>query len=769
MKKPFSNKYFNIILLTLTSYGIYLYACGGDGFFSTMEERSVFSPEITVNNANYKPFFYDPENKFYQEYYYDNTYEYKKSQGYFDKIVNQWYEYLEGNVKKEQLEYYLFDDDAKYQINQWGKNKKLTSNTSLNTKDKKIRKFLDFLVLAKQVEQFSNNPNDNVWDYEGTSRVLANAKFVKKVKKEYEQTDKKDEFYANRIWFQVLRTLFYSEDNLQIVSYFTETSESQPKNDLYYQGLDYVAGAVKKDKKYIAANCYYVRLFNEYTPMMKSALNAYRPVSNDTLQMIERVLTAQEKEALWAMQGYYTDAFEFMSKIYQINPKSKHLDFLLSRYVNILETKVNVYNNYWEENKMGSRKEYLKEVQSKLNTNELNWVFEVTNQNLITNKYLWNAASGYLQLLKGDFATVSSYLNKAKIEAKNEEQINQLRLLGLMRDLSDMQKIDVKTENKILKDLQWLKAKAKQTYEDTQTASTLRVSYLEAWVNKYLSTLYQEQKDFLKAELLYPESGFYKNEENMKAMEQFLLKKNKSSWEAFLEKEYPFSLEDIYECRGIYLFYQNKIDLAIQEFEKHKQIKVSKGDYKPYPLFGNPFNGKIKDCNDCDHQAYQRIKYTKIDFLYKVKEMQDKISRGEDVYNNALLVANAFYNASYFGNARYFYNNPIVGEYGNHISANNREIFHSMDNAKKYYIIAKNAALDKEQKAKITYMLAKLERNEYYNKAYFFKKDGYYGYSDQVIRPWKGFKELKDEYSDTKYYQEVINECGYFRIYLGIK
>jgi len=42
--------------------------------------------------------------------------------------------------------------------------------------------------------------------------------------------------------------------------------------------------------------------------------------------------------------------------------------------------------------------------------------------------------------------------------------------------------------------------------------------------------------------------------------------------------------------------------------------------------------------------------------------MEDKINRKEDVYNNALLVGNAFYNASYFGSTRFFYENKIFRE-----------------------------------------------------------------------------------------------------------
>jgi len=193
-------------------------------------------------------------------------------------------------------------------------------------------------------------------------------------------------------------------------------------------------------------------------------------------------------------------------------------------------------------------------------------------------------------------------------------------------------------------------------------------------------------------------------------------------------------------------------------------------DYKATELPGNPFNGKIKDCNDCDHAAKQSVKYSQLQFLKKVKEMQDKIAAGEDVYNNALLVGNAFYNASYFGNARTFYYNNIISEYGNSISDEHAKILYGMDNVKKYYTMAQKAAANNEQKAKMAYMLAKIERNEFYTNQYFTRAEGYWGYKDGAdFKKWQGFVDLKNNYSDTRYYQEVINECGYFRKYLGLQ
>jgi len=85
-----------------------------------------------------------------------------------------------------------------------------------------------------------------------------------------------------------------------------------------------------------------------------------------------------------------------------------------------------------------------------------------------------------------------------------------------------------------------------------------------------------------------------------------------------------------------------------------------------------------------------------------------------------------------------------------------------------YYQKAFNAAANEEQKAKCQYLLAKCERNEYYNKKY-NSVTNWWEIEDNGINflAWNGFKYLKNNYSTTRYYQEVIAECGYFKAYIN--
>jgi len=482
-------------------------------------------------------------------------------------------------------------------------------------------------------------------------------------------------------------------------------------------------------------------------------------------------------EAMYALQGYYTNEFSAMQDLYKLNPNSPHIDFVLSRWVNINEQSINIYNEY--EKLDIDAKKVKKELKDKVNAGELKWINEVANDSKVHNPYIWKATAAYFNSLAGDYSKADNLLKSAHTLAENSNQKGQVRSLRLLNNLLSVDQIDLKAEGKLIEDVNWLFYE--ETFPVKDYVSEGRTDYLQSFTKKYISALYKKQGDELMSELTYPIKGFFKDQKQSNAMEKLLLSSQRSAWQDIFVGIYPYKLADIYESRGIYLFYQDKIDEAIAEFEKitpfesktynweKDTYETQMVDYKTAQFPGNPFNGKIKDCNDCDHTAKQSVKYSQLEFLYKVNEMKAKIAAGEDVYSNALLVGNAFYNTSFFGNGRFFYYNEIINEYGNSISNEHSKMLYGMENVQKYYNIAKKAAADNEQKAKMAYMLAKTQRNDfYYNK--YFSTTTYWGYPDgPVVQKWQGFVDLKTNYSDTKYYQDVIAECGYFRKYLGLQ
>lgn len=768
MKKTFLKIFASLSLLSIGAYGAYLYACADDGWGFG---NSLFAPEIMVKKPAYKPLFFDSSNLFYQGDYIDRA-----SGDYSHTDLEQWKQYLGKTFWKEGIQYFMYDKNSLADIHKYNaspdKAKVSLSQHTPKVDDKRLRNFFSFLAIARGNEHITNVTYDP-WDYDSHKVERTQQNEISKAESLYRKAlADKDVFFANRMWFQVARLKFYSYDRGSVITFFNDTQEKQPKNSLYYRALHYVAGAYIAQKNYAKSNALLATLASAQPEQMTTFTYEYHPLTDRQVSQIATTLSQQQQCALWAMQGYYTDEVTAIEHIRAIDPFSSQVDFLLTRYINRIEDKVNVFGEYGE--KIKSAADYHQHTQALLNRNfRTDWLIEVAQEGKVASPYLWKVAAAYILIFKKDNQEARILLQQAEKIAKDTPQQAQIRLLDIFNEVTALERITPADEERLLKRLEWMWNSSLLKSDKEQ----MRSFYLFSFVRYYLSALYKEENNTLMAELLSPTLGYYDSLQQSVTMENLLLKKEKTPWEAFWTDNYRFSLGEIYESRAIYAFYQGDINKAILELEKAPLENVREYDSNSGKMVtkkrkisqavlpANPFNGYIKDCNDCQHQAKQRVTYTTLSFLKKVKEMQEKIAQGEEIYNNALLLGNAFYNASYFGSIRAFYCNRILNEYGGlGVNRENYERLLSMKNAEKYYLIAQQHAKDDEQRAKIAYMLAKVERNNYYNQVYFYQ-DRWYGVeSDEIaFKDWEGFRELRERYAHTQYYKEVIKECEYFR------
>ncbi len=731
-------------LSALISAGV-IYACGGGDYWG-YDYSSSFAPEV-YTDASYRPLFFSSEEQFYGIGYLEEG-----VSRFNTNITDDWQEYLNGVMSTADISYLLLDkaaiDDITALYNAIQKKQKNTIRPTVNINESRVKNFITFLYDAKKVETFSTF-SYNYWEYEETTVPVAEKSIANDIEKKYKAISG-DDFLKNRYWFQTMKAYFYGENKNDAVDFFEATAEKQPKNLLYYRGLAYVAGVHYRGKEYATSNYLYSIVFDKSPELRTITAYNFKPQQQaDFDQSLNLAQTADEKAALWAMLGYYTNARKAIEEIYKLNPKSGHLEFLLTRLVNIEESKLNTYYS-----DIKAPKAYRSELKNKLDAEALKLVKKIAKEEKTTKPYLWHLANGYLSIYNQEYDFANKEFDLVEKKApKSELASNQLRLLRLINQLSATDKIDSKTDKRLVDELKWLNLTVpNQVVND----GNFRYSYALDWSRKYVASLYEAQKNKVMAELFSPNKEYYYKTADLEAMKTLMKKGNLNEWEKLGMSIYRIKLSDINEFQAIQLTYTNRIPEAITFMEQVDSIAV---------LQGNPFNGKIKDCNDCDHVAVQKVKYSKLDFLKKIQEMQAKIAAGDDVYNNALLLGNAFYNLSYFGNARVFYDNPIIDEYGNYISKLNLERLHSNKQANTYYQMALKAATNDEQRARSTYMMTKCERNAFYTDKY-YQDTNYYGYPSVNFIAFNGYKQLEKSYSNTAFYNEVINECGYFRKYL---
>lgn len=751
MKNRFLSKLllgFSAILLFV--YGI-IYACAGGDDWGWLFDSN-FAPETFVDKS-YAPLFLSEE-LFYTGF--DTTH----NSRFNDEIVQDWSNFLEGKMDTATVKFFLIDSSAidVKKIQQFYQTQKKNSisekwSKKIDLNDRKVSSFMTFLSLSKLIESVSVSNHDD-WSYEPVpQKTFKDFKTIQTIENRYNTVS--NLFLKNRYWFQTLKAYFYSGNYNRAIDFFNKTENTVPKNSLYFRALSYIAGINLKNKNYALSNYQYSQVFDKCPAMRIVSAYCFQPKEEkDWKESLNLAKTNEEKAALWAIQGFYGDEEKAISEIYHLQPKSEHLDYLLTRLVNNQEIKI---DKSFKEQSVAI---YKKNAKDKIQKSTLDLVSKIAQSNQVNKPYLWRLSLGYLETLNGNFAQADKNFDACESEMpKTSLAINQLRLLRFVNNLSKIEKIDSNSEKTILIDLNWL-------YNDKTSIENFRYQNATTWSKKYLSSLYKFQKNEVMSELFDRDYNFYDNENNLQAMKSFLAESNKTEIEKIGISVYNVTLEDVNDYQAVEATFANKISDAIDFMRQTSKSQEEK-------FYGNPFNGNIKDCNDCDHLAFQKKKYSKIDLLNTIKTMQEHVAKGNEIYTNSILLGNAFYNITHFGNARLFHENNING-FGSspyYFRDKIRVMITDCSIAKMYYQKALAFAKTDEQKAKCNYMISKCERNEYYNKQYDPTKDSWENqsavqYSKINFLAWDGFKTLKTEYSKTKYFQEVINECGYFKTYV---
>jgi hypothetical protein len=750
MTQPFLKKLLIAFsALTLLVYGT-IYACSDGDWGWTFDSN--FTPETFVDKS-YTPLFLSTD------VFYSIGYDNEHLTRFNSENVKDWSAYLEGKIKEKDLTFFLTDSSSTdvTDISVFYKNGKTNKWTEkwtkkFNLNDSKIKDFFLFLNEAQIVETFSTQKYDS-WNYDETVKpaVLSDSNWIQTLEKKYNDT--KDPFLKNRYWFLVVKASFYSNRQVNGVAFFYQTEKSAPKNTLYYRALAYVAGVEYKQKHYAKSNYLYSQVFDNCPTMRVVSAYCFHPQEqSDWKQSLGMTKTKEEKAALWAIQGYYNDEEKAIAEIYKIQPQSQHLDYLLTRLINNQENKID--HTFKDKTVLENKKR----TKDSIHKSTIELVTKIAQSDKTSKPYLWNVAAGYLETLNGNFKQADILFDKAESKMpKTPLAIDQVRLLKFVNNLSKIDQLNPENEKTILADLNWL-----YTELPKKPIENFRYENATAWSKNYLAALYRAQKNSVMTEVFNHESSFYDNEKQLLDMKAFLSKENKTEIEKIGASIYEIKLADINYFQAVKATFQNKISEAIVF------MKQAEGFGKTV-FYGNPFLGNIKDCHDCDHQATQKKKYTMLDFLTIIKKMQDNTGKQVDAYNNNLLLGNAFYNITHFGNGRLFYEGNITGSGSSpdYFRDPIRDMITNCSVAKEYYGKAFVASKNNEQKAKTQYMIAKCERNDYYNKKYYSLNLSTWDIQDDKTNfiAWQGFKNLKASYSKTKYYQEIIHECGYFKTY----
>ncbi|GGA91073.1 hypothetical protein [Puia dinghuensis] len=703
---------------------------------------SNFTPEIFVDSA-YSPFFYS--NQFYYGIGHDEAH---ITRWKYDNI-GDWGAWLDKTLSYETLDY-LLDTASEATLDSakaWflAKPEYRPACLSAARLTPKLIAFIHYLAYAKKCEAFALTPIIPAWEQDSTKpKPHFNATTLNRQLQESLNTTP-DPFLQERYWFQLLRSQFFNGTPRETISLFDTYSPQFPHNKIWYRSLAYTAGAYYKQKQYSKANYYYSRVFESCAELRTVAHYSFHPQEEADWQgTLALCRNTEEKATLWQMLGiFYSDPQRAITRIYELDPHSEKLYLLLSRAINTSEQR-----GVWADETPGNHS-------AGENNSLLALVTRIATANNTSKPWVWQLAAGYLNMLARHYTTATGYFTKAETTVPHQRLPQaQFRLLNMLNTVYAAHTIDYALEQKLLPDIEWL--------ESCQQDQSFRND--DAWesVKRTMAANYLLTGDKVKSECFSSRSAFYTDNHNVEALKAFLSKPDKTPYEQRCTHLSAIQREDIFEYQAVILCLNDHIDEALAAMQQVPSAKTT-------VLPGNPFNARIVDCHDCDHEATQKVKYTKLTFLQKLKELKDKIAANSDVYTNAILLGNAEYNITHFGNARVFYECKVLGS-GHGMPEMIDSVFRapltSMSTAIKYYTLALNAAQTDEQRAKCQYLLSKCQRNTWYNNT-IFKTRGYeYGdYKGPDFIAWDGFKALK-QYPNSSYYKEVLKECGYFRTYI---
>lgn len=735
--------YISFILSAIISIALTLWACGYVDL--SEKDNSMFAPEI-ITNKKYTPFFRSTASSFYDGNYSD----YVKAHNEIN--VEEWNQFFSKKINVDSLKFWLYNSkleeiDAmifKLQGKSSNLSPQATKNSlsSVQPKEKALS-FLYYIGFAKRTEAYSTKQIYQ-WDEDTNSKPIkiSAQKLIESAKKQLSK--EKSNFVRERYIFQITRLYYYSNKVQDGIQFYKEQEKNfTSKNSMKWRTMGYAAGLYKMNSDLSTANYLYSLIFANHEIGKKSAYLSFLPSNDaDWSRTLSLAQNKEERIVLWTMFGIKNDLVRAISELYKLNPKSSYLELLLVRGVNIEESNFTetVFLKYY-----GKKTNADKKVDQKL----IDLISKIANVQNTSNPELWNLAAAYLNYATKKFSKGDEFLSKIQNTEGTDLNKVQFRMIRLFGKLYRTDSITKNVEDDILDDIKVVFA------VQNKDIPHLRFYFAQNWIRNHLAVLYALANNFEKAEIIQPRTTFKNYDINtLNKILAYIDAKNHSPLEKFFLGIAQNPKVNYLELLGIRYTQSDELEMALKTFQKIPNYNKK--------IDGDPFSIHIKDCHDCDH-AVAKEKYTTISLIQKMISLKKEIVANKNLAQNYFLLGNAFYNISYFGNARKFYGNSIQDflfyflDYDDKTSGDTNAL--ELDNiiVQKHYTLAEQNSNDPEFKAKLTFMLAKTEQNQWFMN----RPKGYLG----NFKSGKYFKILKENYSDTDYYADIIKECGHFATY----
>lgn len=753
---------------------------------------------------------------------YDNTYFKRDSWNPAEKSLDStdynilaWKNFFENKIPTKDLKYLVYQSSVS-EINKIINDKNVNESVSALKHNilltEKGTEALKYLLFAKECEPFAvTKHGDDQWSYMQGRGQMTKPQFMKTAKNGnllYATTKNND--LKLRIAYQLVRLSHYGGFNDDAIRYFnTYVVPLNNKSLLYYYALEQKAGALYNQKKYAMAAQNYIEVFNNTPDRQLAVYTSFLMDKNLFINAANTIQQVEEKSTLYMLKAYNTFAngLAEMKNIYNITPNHSNLEIVAVRELNKVERKILELPYQYPKNNT-----FLKPEEKTMSYLNKLILFSETllNNKAIQRKGFWQAYLAHLYFISGNY-------NKAETLAKtvltDEAKIkDQATITAFAAYMANQKTIDNNVEQKVVDYLQNNKNETIQRY-----------------IYEILGNRYLVQKNYAKSFLCHNSfEGLHKsldlniindlialyNNPNKNDLEKKLCATNSTD-----------ALIYLYELKGTHYLKNDDLNNATTWFAKvpanlsfltDVQYSYTGNEYKEKRTATKGFNGysnisarifsnNIRSYFEDEEQkaltddvyklkefafiptTMNKLQLTEI--LIKLKQMASE--KNEAAARANYLLGNYYYNTSAFGyyrnlfyyetgnyNLSYIYQytsnkpNDLANPY-NYKGGTGLVYQNQLQKAYDSYLKTESISTFNELKAKAIFQASKVELDNFFIKDNEINNNSYYSsfwekpnilYSERN-RPL--FKILKTKYANTKYYNQIVSNCLYFKYYIN--
>ncbi len=755
-------------------------SCGP--YFDEYDDYYKIFEEDLFNPARLKPFLLS-------DYIFNKTNEDGSLGPRLDNLKD-WLKYLNNKPVIDDLEKFIYktslEDLHNFLSNPESLKPEWKDNSVFAYADKnKLNEAVNYLVFAKLCEP--QVALKNPWDEIDRDTLKMN-KLLDTAAVKIKET--KNLFFRERYTYQAIRLAHYSGQFQKTISLFEKYRKNFKKGSLmYYWSLADYAGAIRSIGNSARANIIFADVFDNCPSRSRQSVLSFR-YWNDSLftETLKQCKNDHDKVLVYTIAAYkaYSLNLEAIKKIYQFEPKSPYLTLILSRAVAMVERDNLPQKHLWE-----GYKAYLKSDDYFWNyyidKSLYQTVFKIADEKKTGNDYLWNYAAGYIAALMNHTDEAEKYFFEAKkvCPKNNLDEVKRIQIAELICKVNSLTQITDSTETFLNVKMQWLK-------KDT-SLKKLHSEDAFLYIINTLAKKYWTQGDTIKAHLCFGISGRkmpwenfftsenpfdyniavdYNNEPVMKLYNTLKANApwdNVSKWMQFLTENYYYTVDELEDILVKEYISKGMFSEVVENLQPRYNMRD--GIDKSEALPADPFLIHINDCHDCDFALNNTTKYTLLGFSRKMIQLQNQADTENDPEKKAqfyFLLANGYYNITYYGNSWMASAYKTRGQLSTYYTKDAYFPLYDVSKAKKYYLMAAELSKDMELEAKYYFMAAKCEQNEYYNIEHppvyeWYKKNNDDPKAEIKNEKYRNyFRKLVNEYSDTEFYKEVLEECKYF-------